>query len=137
MDPDAEPADGHLVAVERVAQPAWVGGLVEAERREDRRSAQTRRQERERRLVWAAARVLSLRRMRTRTSLGSALSRSSPAAAAASSEESLARLVALSPPPPSSIECGDGMGDLGHSHSDASISDFAVHFDMGLQLVCV
>ena len=36
MDPDAEPADGHLVAVERVAQPAWVGGLVEAERREER-----------------------------------------------------------------------------------------------------
>ena len=64
----------------------------------------------ERTLVWAAAWVLSLRRMRTRTSSGSVLSRSSPAAAAAaSSEESLTLLAALSPPPPSSIESGDGM----------------------------
>ena len=68
-----------------------------------------RRQWPERTVVRAAARVLRWRRMETRTSSWSALSRSSPAAAAESTspEESLARVAALSlPPPPFSIETG-------------------------------
>jgi hypothetical protein len=74
VDHDEEAAYGHLVAIEHVAQPVWLCDSVEAERREERPDAAPGAGGT---LVRAAARVLlSLRRMRMSTSLGSALSRS-------------------------------------------------------------